>query len=542
MGTTQSYLSPEALVTAAVVAVGGGGGKKGKGKKKPNTTSGTSTPITEGIKTPENISILPFPAVVPGQFDDGAPDSSAGSGAEGKPKAKKGKKKKAGKAADAQAKSSAAPDTAVEESVVSPAAAAALADSNSSHVTNSSTKLSTKSKKKKQQAPSQVKPSASFSKSTASLASLATDTDGEWTRVTHRADKIHTSSIAGGTSDVGQATSITTGSSSPVDTRTEEEEDGEDEEEDVLGGSSERHPLAKRLLPKPRKTGVEDMLARSDYPSYSRVMRVQPGDKPAAGFSWGDYEDVVGGDGPSGEPDADGAEADREDDGWGVVKRGGRPKNKVSTSFEQTVPTSRTATAPETMNKRQRQNAARREAEKSAKADSERERIAALARHQRELDSARMEAQYGKSGGKKTTSGGMKAVIDEKGKILFHKFRATMIKTLYHHIRKKAADMLSSWIIGSQALNSPTFLVSIHGFGYRTYYANRLIIGEIHSLESYGVDHQPRKLSARRSRRAGSRGAYCSSDIARAHPVKYRLTEKRHQRDLRVPARCHKEK
>lgn len=67
------------------------------------------------------------------------------------------------------------------------------------------------------------------------------------------------------------------------------------------------------------------MLARSDYPSYSRVMRVQPGDKPAAGFSWGDYEDVVGGDGPNGEPDADGAEADREDDGWGVVKRGGRP-------------------------------------------------------------------------------------------------------------------------------------------------------------------------------------------------------------------------
>ncbi|KAJ3927669.1 MAG: hypothetical protein NXY57DRAFT_596814 [Lentinula lateritia] len=443
MGTTQSYLSPEALVTAAVVAgavgfgykqvassepangptspqTGGGGGKKGKGKKKTSTTSGTSTPITESVKTPENISILPFPAVVPGQFDDGAPDSSAGSGAEGKPKAKKGKKKKVGKVADAQAKSSAAPVTVVEESVVSPAAAAALADSNSSHVTNSSTKLSTKSKKKKkQQAPSQVQPSASFSKSTASLASLATDTDGEWTRVSHRADKIHTSSLAGGTSDVGQATSITTGSSSPVDTRTEEEEDGEDEEEEVLSGSGERHPLAKRLLPKPRKTGVEDMLARSDYPSYSRVMRVQPGDKPAAGFSWGDYEDVVGGDGPNGEPDADGAEADREDDGWGVVKRGGRPKNKVSTSFEQSAPTSKTATAPETMNKRQRQNAARREAEKSAKADAERERIAALARHQRELDSARMEAQYGKSGGKKATSGGMKAVIDEKGKLVW---------------------------------------------------------------------------------------------------------------------------
>ncbi|GAW09345.1 protein [Lentinula edodes] len=549
MGTTQSYLSPEALVTAAVVAVGGGGGKKGKGKKKPNTTSGTSTPITEGIKTPENISILPFPAVVPGQFDDGAPDSSAGSGAEGKPKAKKGKKKKAGKAADAQAKSSAAPDTAVEESVVSPAAAAALADSNSSHVTNSSTKLSTKSKKKKQQAPSQVKPSASFSKSTASLASLATDTDGEWTRVTHRADKIHTSSIAGGTSDVGQATSITTGSSSPVDTRTEEEEDGEDEEEDVLGGSSERHPLAKRLLPKPRKTGVEDMLARSDYPSYSRVMRVQPGDKPAAGFSWGDYEDVVGGDGPSGEPDADGAEADREDDGWGVVKRGGRPKNKVSTSFEQTVPTSRTATAPETMNKRQRQNAARREAEKSAKADSERERIAALARHQRELDSARMEAQYGKSGGKKTTSGGMKAVIDEKGKLdpvsQVPSYNDKDFVPPHPEKSRRYAFLLDNRFTGLE-------LTYIFGLNSRIW--GKYIVwnptASIINRESYqrvGVDEpdpgvRTAPVISPELIRVRPTGFLSSSGLIDGEGVKYRLTEKRHQRDLRVPARCHKEK
>ena len=68
------------------------------------------------------------------------------------------------------------------------------------------------------------------------------------------------------------------------------------------------------------------MLATSDYPSYSRVMRVQPGDKPAAGFSWGDYEDVAAGDSPGGEMySAGGADGDGEDDGWGVVKRGGRP-------------------------------------------------------------------------------------------------------------------------------------------------------------------------------------------------------------------------
>lgn len=58
------------------------------------------------------------------------------------------------------------------------------------------------------------------------------------------------------------------------------------------------------------------MLESSDFPpTLSRVMRVQPlpNEKPATGFSWGDYEDVrVVTDG--GENDADG-----EDDGWGVV-------------------------------------------------------------------------------------------------------------------------------------------------------------------------------------------------------------------------------
>jgi len=51
------------------------------------------------------------------------------------------------------------------------------------------------------------------------------------------------------------------------------------------------------------------MLENSDYPNLARVIRVQPlpNEKPATGFSWGDYEDV-------GEHDADG-----EDDGWGVV-------------------------------------------------------------------------------------------------------------------------------------------------------------------------------------------------------------------------------
>ncbi|KAJ3801677.1 hypothetical protein GGU11DRAFT_768476 [Lentinula aff. detonsa] len=464
MGTTQSYLSPETLVTAAVVAgaVGfgykqvtssgnannpaspepsagsEGRGKKGKGRMKPDTVSGTSTLMAEGVKTPENISVLPFPAVIPGQFDSGAPASSAGNGVEppsSSSQVKKGKKKKkAGKVAGAQNLSVSGEQTPAEESVISPAAASALADSNIAPVTAPSAKSSTKSKKKKQQASSQdfakpfttdapplpkaVDSASQLQQSTASLASLATESDGEWTRVSRRADGIHTFSTAGGMSDVGQTTSATTGSSSPVDTRTEEDEEDQ-EQERTMSGPGERNPLAKRLLPKPRKTGVEDMLATSDYPSYSRVMRVQPGDKPAAGFSWGDYEDVAGGDNPTGEPDADSAEADGEDDGWGVVKRGGRPKNKVSSSQQSLSTSSKATSAPETITKRQRQNAARREAEKSAKAEAERERLATLARHKRELEHAKMDAQFGKSGGKKSTSGGMKASIDEKGKLVW---------------------------------------------------------------------------------------------------------------------------
>lgn len=63
------------------------------------------------------------------------------------------------------------------------------------------------------------------------------------------------------------------------------------------------------------------MLETPDYPAISRVMRVQPAanEKPATGFSWGDYEDVrvdAGADN-----DADG----EDDEGWGVVKSKGKP-------------------------------------------------------------------------------------------------------------------------------------------------------------------------------------------------------------------------
>jgi hypothetical protein len=75
------------------------------------------------------------------------------------------------------------------------------------------------------------------------------------------------------------------------------------------------------------------MLETSDYPELTRVIRVRPraGEKPATGFSWGDYEDVRvddGGGGYSAHADEGSTmasdEADGEDDGWGVVKSRGR--------------------------------------------------------------------------------------------------------------------------------------------------------------------------------------------------------------------------
>lgn len=68
------------------------------------------------------------------------------------------------------------------------------------------------------------------------------------------------------------------------------------------------------------------MLEEPDYPQLSRVMRIKPrpDEQPAAGFSWGDYEDVDDSRGTAN--DADG----EDDGGWGVVKSRGRPSKCAS--------------------------------------------------------------------------------------------------------------------------------------------------------------------------------------------------------------------
>jgi hypothetical protein len=188
------------------------------------------------------------------------------------------------------------------------------------------------------------------------------------------------------------------------------------------------------------------MLETPDYPILARVIRVQPvqpvqplpDEKPASGFSWGDYEDVrVATDG--GENDADG-----EDDGWGVVRTRRQSlfynahfhllpvmTNKTFTLLSSFTGVDRTSAstvtsssrhqtqkASETMTKRQRQNAQKRENEKAAKAEAESQRLAVLANHKRELERIRLEQYSDKSGGK-SSSGGMKAIVDERGKLVW---------------------------------------------------------------------------------------------------------------------------
>jgi hypothetical protein len=147
-------------------------------------------------------------------------------------------------------------------------------------------------------------------------------------------------------------------------------------------------------------------------------MRVQPlpDEKPAPGFSWRDYEDV---------------DADGEDDGWGVVKSK-RPRKIyfwiISRAQKYNRPSGASASTPTTTTKptpqsaptqKQRQNAKKRDGQKATKAAAESERLAALAKHKRELEKARI-IEQSRSGGKTgKVSGGMAPVVDATGKLVW---------------------------------------------------------------------------------------------------------------------------
>ncbi|KAG2136079.1 uncharacterized protein EDB93DRAFT_790708 [Suillus bovinus] len=192
----------------------------------------------------------------------------------------------------------------------------------------------------------------------------------------------------------------------------------EDESASLDAGTPGDKPrtLAERLLPKPRKTAVDDMLERPSYPNLARVMRVQPraDEMPAPGFSWKDYEDVdIDEDVHASSGTVNNADAE-DDNQWGTVKGKGRSK----VSRPSTTPLQVVQQAPGALTKKQRQNAKRNQMLKEAKADAEVERQAKLAERKRALERQQIINQS-RHGGGKQTSGGMQATVDSRGKLVW---------------------------------------------------------------------------------------------------------------------------
>ncbi|KAF5361868.1 hypothetical protein D9756_002847 [Leucocoprinus leucothites] len=231
-----------------------------------------------------------------------------------------------------------------------------------------------------------LSPTSTIPKPTTSV-----DTDGSWTRVEARrkagkGDEQSTIDVIT-TSDAGITSSVTE-NSSPVD----------EESTDKLT------TLAEKLVPRPPKTDVDDMLPDSG-PTLARVMRVKPlpNEKPPPGFSWRDYDNVHVPDGT----DADGEDDDGE---WGVVMSK-RPRPTKQEGQPLVAP-------PSAMTKKQRQNAKKREAQKAASAAAEAERVVTLAKHKRELERIRIMEQS-RSSKKGKASGGMSSVVDNRGKLVW---------------------------------------------------------------------------------------------------------------------------
>lgn len=241
------------------------------------------------------------------------------------------------------------------------------------------------------------------------------DTDGSWTRVaSHRLkesdDKADVSvvvSTAFTSSDVGGSAA---GESLAAEITDEDNCDLIDE-----NVAETRRTLAEKLVPKPRRTGVEDMLQRPDVPTLARVMRVvsQTDEEPAQQSTQENYEDAAMSHTTTNDTDGE------DEGGWDIVKGKNRPRNPGPTlNPQQTTPLLPQPSADRAMTKKQRQNAKKREMRKVAKAEAEAIRLEGLARHKRGLERQRI-IELSRSGGGKRPSGGMQAVVDDRGKLVW---------------------------------------------------------------------------------------------------------------------------
>lgn len=299
MGSAQSYImSPEGALTALVVAgaIGLGytqlGGSTGQpavtgatpgigGKEelagteaKPATKKGKKKSKAVGSEVSESVSATKskepqvVEKVIPGQFDSATPTTPQS------PPAKKSKKKK-GKAAVARP-----PSEPPSEPASAPVSSAI------DYLSESSIKEAGKKAKKQQPQGGQPQPPmTSSSPVTATPAPQLTrplkqsttsiDTDGSWTRVGRSkgkstGDPSHSAApTSTTTSDAGMTTTSPTADSSPVTglstSATLDEDRGGEEASFLLNaneresGDNNRRTLAEKLLPKPRKTGVDEL-------------------------------------------------------------------------------------------------------------------------------------------------------------------------------------------------------------------------------------------------------------------------------------------
>ncbi|OJA09827.1 hypothetical protein AZE42_07751 [Rhizopogon vesiculosus] len=399
---------------SGALAPTGGGVAKGKKKKKKiqipktgiselsekpvSTTSPTATTatITQGNSVPEPEPIVvPFPHVImPGEFEAMVPSADDRGAHATKSKGKKKKQKKheeAPRDIDRLASRSGGDSTAPRKH----------------GTTTLDVDMPSKSLKEEEE---ELRIRSS---------SPSVDTDSSWTRIDHqrrtvrpRGAKLKAAATGLGDQELAIRTDLTTGSDVGPSTGDSSVAERMGMEEDVgavteAGTSASRHDnnrrtLAEKLLPKPRKTAVDDMLERPDYPGLARVMRVQPraDEAPAPGFSWKDYEDVDDGSGKLN----DGDDGDGE---WGIVKGKSRPSSKdVTMSSPQVV-----QKAPEQLTQKQRQNAKRNQLLKAAKAEAEAERLVKLAEHKRALERERIIEQ--------SRRGASKASVDSRGKLVF---------------------------------------------------------------------------------------------------------------------------
>ena len=483
MGAAQSSIPTEAAVLGAIVAGGitaygvysrngnvptpasseaaeakARGGKKGKGKKKAGSGADSDAEFERAIAAAnkENAAaaaaaarVVRAPEVVPGTFEFNPTSNSESEGAGKKARKKKGKKATSGSTATNDSKNAAA-SSVVETKEEPPARPEQVIAPQIVQADPPPASASSSKKSKKRKGKSGTPTPAASGPLAASIDMSDAGDDASWTRVSTR-KKIGTStnpnapeSAAGASSTDAELltsdTNLTSGATDPDMTETEEEPDDAGTRK---SGTVSRKTFAERMLPK-RKTGVEEYVvsillvsptlltsilnSMEDeplQPTLARVMAIRPstGEKPAKGFSWGDYEEYAGAD----EGGTSGADVSN-DDAWEQVTSKKKARPIPASSFTMASSTdslsnsysalqTQDASAPKS--KKARQNAEKREAQRTEKEAAERERVERLAKHKKELEKIRMAEQFASGGKKGNVSGGMQATVGEGGKLVW---------------------------------------------------------------------------------------------------------------------------